>query len=179
MKVFLGEIPIELYGKKPKFGEPFRGKFQFTPALNTRSRFPNLQNTKGLVFVSTLPNVKSFACSTQVLELEEEIKARKLQAKIIHLASCGQNSWMEIKKLHSHLKAKGYSLGKRNSMEVQTMKQILGVGVINSNRLAHGLFVLLDGKFIASYIPKQQYGVPNIKRFLNKIERRFETRGSK
>lgn len=171
MKVYLGDLPVELTGRRPKLGDPIEGKFGFKPALNTKSKFPDLKNIKGLVFLSTLPNVKSFACSTQVLDLEEEISKRNIRAKIFHLASCGINSWTEIKKLHPQLKANGYSLQNCDNDEVTTFKQKLGVGVTNSHRLAHGLFVLKNGKFIASYIPKQQYGVPNIKRFLNRLEK--------
>lgn len=179
MKVFLGDMPVELTGKRPKLGDRIPGKFDFKPALNTSNKFPNLNQVKGLVFVSTLPNVKSFACSTQVLDLEEEIKKRKLPAKIFHFASCGKDSWFEIKKLHPNIKAKGYSLQNCNTEEVSEFKNSLGVGVSHSHRLAHGLFAFYDGRIIASYIPKQQYGVPNIKRFLNRIERRFESRRSK
>lgn len=176
MKVFLGDMPVELTGKRPKLGDRILGKFRFKPALNTNTKFPNLEQIKGLVLVSTLPNVKSFACSTQVLDLEEEIKKRKLPAKIFHFASCGKESWFEIKKLHPNLKAKGYSLQNCNVEDVLEFKNCLGVGVSHSHRLAHGLFALYNGRIIASYIPKQQYGVPNIKRFLNRIERRFETK---
>ena len=171
MKVYLGDLPVELIGKRPKTGEPIDGKFGFRPVLNTKANFPCLGNAKGIVFLSTLPNVRSFACSTQVLDLEEEVIIRKIPAKIFHLASCGKESWSEIKKLHPQLKAHGYSLQNCNTNDVNRFKHKLGVGVSNSNRLAHGLFVLKNGKFIASYIPKQQYGVPNIKRFLNRLER--------
>ncbi|TGL09271.1 hypothetical protein [Leptospira levettii] len=171
MKVYLGDLPVELIGKRPRLGKPIEGKYRFTPVLNAKNKFPNLQKSKGIIFLSTLPNVKSFACSAQVLDLEVEITKRKIPAKIFHLASCGKDSWSEIKKLHPQLKARGYSLQNCSQNEVNTFKQILGVGVKNSHRLAHGLFALKNGKIIASYIPKQQYGVPNIKHFLNRLER--------
>ncbi|TGL67360.1 hypothetical protein [Leptospira levettii] len=171
MKVYLGDLPVELIGKRPRLGKPIEGKYRFTPVLNAKNKFPNLQKSKGIIFLSTLPNVKSFACSAQVLDLEVEITKRKIPAKIFHLASCGNDSWAEIKKLHPQLKARGYSLKNCSQIEVENFKQKLGVGVKNSHRLAHGLFALKDGKIIASYIPKQQYGVPNIKNFLNRLER--------
>lgn len=170
MKVYLGDMPVELTGKRPKIGFQWKHKFQFSPALNTKSKFPNLKNEKGLIFISTLPNVRSFACSAQVLELEEELKKRKIPAKIIHIASDGKDAWSEIKKLHPKLKAHGYSLKNGNTGDVNKLKEILGIGVVSSHRLAHGLFAIQDGILISSLIPKQQYGVPNIKKFLNKLK---------
>ncbi|XDD43816.1 hypothetical protein AB3N58_05560 [Leptospira sp. WS60.C2] len=171
MKVYLGDTPVFLTGKRPKEGDRLDRNLELTPAFNTKSKRVHLKDQNELLFISTLPNVKSFACSAQVLDLEEEIKKRKIPAKIIHLASCGKDSWMEIKKLHPHLKAKGYSLQNGKKEDVSYLKDSLGVGVSQSHRLAHGLFVLRNGTVIASYIPKQQYGVPNIKRFLNRIEK--------
>ncbi|TGK87123.1 hypothetical protein EHQ24_05900 [Leptospira noumeaensis] len=170
MKVYLGDEPVELTGKRPKNGFKWKEDFQFAPVLNTNSKFPNLRIRKGIFLISTLPNVKSFACSTQVLELEEEIIKRKISAKIIHLASDGITSWEEIKKLHPHLKAHGYSLKNCNEKEINTLKTMLGIGVIGSHRLAHGLFAIQDGILISSLIPKQQYGVPDIKKFLNQLQ---------
>lgn len=170
MKVYLGNMLVELTGKRPKKGFQWQHNFQFLPALNTESNFPNLKNKKGLIFISTLPNVRSFACSTQVLDLEEELKKRKIQAKIIHIASDGKDAWSEIKKLHPTIKAHGYSLKNGNPDDINTLKEILGIGVVSSHRLAHGLFAIQDGILISSLIPKQQYGVPNIKKFLNELK---------
>ncbi|MCW7457865.1 hypothetical protein ND856_08875 [Leptospira bandrabouensis] len=170
MKVYLGDLPVELTGKRPKNGSKWKKDFQLTPVLNTDSKFPNLRRRRGIFFISTLPNVRSFACSAQVLDLEVEIKKRKISAKIIHLASDGKDSWNEIKKLHPQLKALGYSLKDCDQNEINILKTMLGVGVVSSNRLAHGLFVIKDGMIISSLIPKQQYGTPNIKRFLNKLQ---------
>ncbi|TGL47708.1 hypothetical protein EHQ55_11305 [Leptospira meyeri] len=170
MKVYLGDMPVELTGKRPKIGLKWCYTFQFKPVLNTNSKFPNLKRRKGFFLISTLPNVKSYACSTQVLDLEEEIKKRNISAKIIHIASDGETSWDDIKKLHPHLKAYGYTLKSCKEDDVIKLKNMLGIGVIGSHRLAHGLFAIQDGILISSMIPKQQYGVPNIKKFLTQLK---------
>ncbi|WP_167837074.1 hypothetical protein [Leptospira kobayashii] len=48
-------------------------------------------------------------------------------------------------------------------------KAFFGVGVGGSPRIAHGLFAFLGGRLIRSLIPRQQYGIPNIKKFLDSI----------
>ncbi|MCZ8154664.1 MAG: hypothetical protein O9264_00985 [Leptospira sp.] len=169
MQVLLGDQPIEVYGNKPKTGNPLVGRFVLPPAYNTKRALRDIDLTKGIVILSTLPNIKSNACTTQVLDLENEIKKRKLNAKLYHVACDCPDHWEEVRQLHPFLKAKGFTLEKANPADVETFKKSLGVGVAGSKRIVHGLFAFQDGKLLKAYIPRQQYGSPNIKKFLNSI----------
>lgn len=170
MKVLLGDKPIQLLGKKPKVGFLFDKKFRIPPAYNTKKPLSDKCLEKGLVILSTLPNIRSHACSAQVLDLEEECKQRGLDAAIFHVACDCPEHWSEVKKLHPFLRAKGFTLEDANPTDVETFAMSLGVAVKGSLRIAHGLFAFRNGKLVKSYIPKQQYGVPNVKRFLDGLE---------
>lgn len=170
MKVYLGDSPIQLIGKRPKPGQKLALKPKLPGVYNTRKDFGSVAKEKGYLFVSTLPNVKTHACSAQVYELETLLAEKGIEATICHISSDGKSSWSEVKKLHPGLKCLGFTLQEADKETVLTFKESLGVGVSNSHRLAHGLFAYKDGKLIGSLIPKQQYGSPNIKKFLSKIK---------
>jgi len=167
MKVYLGDERIELYGNKPKLGEKLQIPFLIPPAFNTRLPLRKKAIDKGLVIISTLPNIKSNACSAQILNLEMEIKARKIKAKIFHVACDCPEHWEEVRSIHPFLRAKGFTLKNASKEDSESFRNSFGIGVHGSSRIAHGLFAFQDGKVIASYIPRQQYGIPNIKKFLN------------
>ncbi len=169
MKVYLGDKPIETYGKKPKPGDELPGKFVIPPAYNTKKVLKKDDITKGLVILSTLPNIRSNECSTQVLDLERCVTEQKLNAKIFHVACDCPEHWEEVRHLHPFLKAKGYTLELADQTHTESFKQALGVGVRGSKRIVHGLFAFLDGKLLSAYIPRQQYGSPNVKRFLKSL----------
>jgi peroxiredoxin len=168
-KVFLGDCSIFLEGSQPKYGQKLANNITAKPARKTKEALGSTQLSQGLVFVSTLPNIRSFACSQQVLDLEVESKKKFPKSKIFHIAS---------DLLHPFLSSPGFTLCGLSKDEKERFKSSFGVGVENENRIAHGLFALLDGKFIASYIPRQQYGVPNIKLFLNKVEKNLKLNAS-
>ncbi len=174
-KVFLGDHPIFLQGKVPKLGDRILTKIKALPARRTKTNLTEKKLLKGLVIVSTLPNIRSHACSQQVLDLEIESKKLFPKCKIFHIASDPESGWEEVDKLHPFLKSPGFTLTGIKKQEKDTFKSCFGVGVCDHHRMAHGLFALLDGEFIAIYIPRQQLGTPNIKSFLNKIQKKIAT----
>ncbi|TGL55874.1 hypothetical protein EHQ58_18285 [Leptospira ognonensis] len=169
MLVYLGDKPIQIYGHRIKSGEKLQAKFTFPPAYNTKKSLNDKDITKGLVILSTLPNIKSNECSTQILDLEKEVHCREIKAKIYHIACDCPEHWEEVRHLHPFLKAKGYTLELASEIDSETFKQALGVGVRGSKRIVHGLFAFLDGNLLLSYIPRQQYGSPNVKNFLKNL----------
>ena len=177
-KVFLGDCSIFLEGSQPKYGQKLANNITAKPARKTKEALGSTQLSQGLVFVSTLPNIRSFACSQQVLDLEVGSKKKFPKSKIFHIASDPKSGWKEVDLLHPFLSSPGFTLCGLSKDEKERFKSSFGVGVENENRIAHGLFALLDGKFIASYIPRQQYGVPNIKLFLNKVEKNLKLNAS-
>jgi peroxiredoxin len=169
VRVYLGNKPIQVYGNQLKRGDSILGNFQLPGAYNTKTPLRKKTISRGLVILSTLPNIKSNECSTQILDLEQEVQARALKLKIYHIACDCPEHWEEVKHLHPFLKAKGYSLELANKADAEEFKQVLGVGVRGSKRIVHGLFAFLNGKLISTYIPRQQYGVPNVKKFLDTV----------
>jgi len=167
--VYLGDRKIFLLGKKPSKGWKLTEYFQANPARKTRSKLTSDCLKKGLVIVSTLPNIRSFACSQQILDLENEVKAQIPSARIYHIASDPKSGWKEVEELHPFLDSPGFTLHGVPAEFVDSFKRAFGVGVKGTPRIAHGLFALLDGEFLVSYIPRQQYGVPNIRKFIRKI----------
>lgn len=168
-KVYLGDYSILLEGEKPQYGQRVANNIIAKPARKAKSSLGSLSLSKGLVIVSTLPNIRSFACSQQVLDLELEAKKKFPNCSIFHIASDPKSGWKEIDKLHPFLESPGFTLDGLSKGQLDAFKSCFGVGVENEKRIAHGLFALLNGKFIVSYIPRQQFGIPNIKLFLNKI----------
>ncbi|WCL50010.1 hypothetical protein [Leptospira sp. GIMC2001] len=172
-RVFLGDHSMQLQGDKPKPGKRILGCFHANPARKTRAVLNENKINRGLVIISTLPNIRSFACSQQVLDLELEVRAHLPEAKIYHIASDPKSGWDEVEKLHPFLKSPGFTLVGVDKSSVESFKKEFGVGVEGNKRIAHGLFALKNGEFLVSYIPRQQYGVPNIKRFVNRVKDRL------
>ncbi|MDF3819389.1 hypothetical protein P3G55_05740 [Leptospira sp. 96542] len=169
MNVFLGNKKIQLVGKRPKLGNELPLVPKFKGVHNTKQKFDEIFINKGYFFISTLPNVKSHACGAEVYDLEILLSEKGIDAKICHISSDGKSSWSEVKKLHPNLKGLEFSLDGCDKEMVQNFKESLGIGVTSSHRLAHGIFAYKDGKLVKSLIPKQQYGVPNIKKFINEL----------
>jgi peroxiredoxin len=169
-KVFLGDHPIYLTGSKPKKGTQIHSNFYAIPARKAKTELKKRDLSRGLVIVSTLPNIHSFACSQQVLDLELETKKLYPKARIFHIACDPKSGWEEVEKLHPFLESPGYTIHGVGKKEADSFKNSFGVGVEGNRRIAHGLFALQNGKFMVSYIPRQQYGIPNIKKFLKQVQ---------
>lgn len=181
-KVLLGDRPIYLLGEKPKEGkwihcnkETNEEELYFAKPARKANKDLTLKDlSKGLVIVSTLPNIRSHACSIQIMDLEMEVQKHLPHAKIIHVASDPASGWEEVEKIHPFLNAPGYTLHGVDSKSVLLFKKMFGVGVQGSHRIAHGLFAILEGKVLVSYIPRQQYGSPNIHRFIQKVKNKLK-----
>ncbi len=169
MNVYLGDIKIELIGKRPQTGFSLQKTFSIPAAYNAKRALKNDSLKKGWVIISTLPNIRSNECSMQILNLENEIKKLNEKIRIFHIACDSPDHWEGVKELHPSLKAKGFCLNLAAKKDVMNFKESFGVGVKGSERIAHGLFAFRDGKLIGSLIPKQQYGIPNIKGFLKSL----------
>lgn len=169
MKVLLGDSPIELVGKRPSAGSKLPSIPKLKGVYNTKKNFQSIAEEKGILFISTLPNVKSHACSAQVFELETLLKEKGIDARICHISADGKSSWSEVKKLHPGLKCFGFTTLGIDKETSFAFKESLGIGVAGSHRLAHGIFAFKDGKLIGSLIPRQQYGSPNIRKFLSQL----------
>jgi len=153
----LGERPSSLTKIKP---------FIIHPALNTKNRRTSSQLKKGNVIISTLPNIKSNACINQIYDISNIINKRKLPIKVFNVSSDSPNNWVTVDKLHHDLHAKGYTIYNASEESINNFKETFGIGVLESQRIAHGLFGLKNGKIIHSMIPRQQMGNPDARKFL-------------
>ncbi|HEY0468829.1 MAG TPA: hypothetical protein VGC79_31765, partial [Polyangiaceae bacterium] len=124
---------------------------------------------EGLVFVSTLPNIEKHACALQIVGLEEHALRHFPAARICHVSSDGAEHWSEVDEYHSEIRAEGYSLCQADPVSALAFRLVFGVGVRGSARVAHGLFALLDGRFLTSEIPSDQYRPPAVSRFLHRV----------
>lgn len=166
----LGDHPIFLEGRRPKPGLRLPNRFYANPARNAKKKLSIKEIQKGLVILSTLPNVRSNACSQQVLDLELALKGWEPKPKLFHISVDPATDWVEIDELHPFLDSQGFTLSSVPKEISEEFSRKLGIKVKGNRRLAHGLFAFLDGELILSYIPRQQYGIPNIKGFLKKLK---------
>jgi len=167
--VMLEEKELELLGMCPQVGQRLNTKPFLIPPARCASRSLQPKDLlAGMVFVSTLPNISKHACAAQILGLEEEVRHRVPEARLVHISADAPKFWNEVDLIHPDLKAEGYSLFGADEESRMAFTQTFGVGVLGSPRIAHGLFSLQDGVVLAAEIPLQQMGVPSIGRFMHR-----------
>lgn len=166
--VKLGSEVCYLEGKEPSVGSILDCTF-LIPEVTGTSAIADINLKKDLIIISTLPNVAKDHCIQQIVELET--LAKKLlpgSVKIYHVSSDSRLDWKTAQsKIPFSIKA--YTLYDAVQISRFEFKEAFGVGVVGSERLAHGLFALFRGQFIAVQIPNEQLGVPNIPLFINQI----------
>jgi peroxiredoxin len=167
--VRLAEKEIELVGECPQVGDRISpNHFSIPPARCAIRSLQPKDLLEGLVFVSTLPNISKHACAAQILGLEEEVRHREPDARLVHISADAPKFWVEVDLIHPNLTAEGYSLFGADDDSSDAFKKAFGVGVVGSTRIAHGLFSMKDGVVLAAEIPYQQMGVPSIGRFMHR-----------
>lgn len=169
-RVWVGEVPYELVGEPPAAGAVLQDDFEIPAA---RASLPYLDRASlcdGLVFLSTLPDIRKHACVAQVLGLERHVRACLPAARIHHVASDAPEWWSEVDEYHPDTTAGGYCLALAEPASADVFRRAFGVGVVGSHRVAHGLFALLHGVVLASDVPAQQFGTPEVDRFVARVE---------
>jgi hypothetical protein len=173
----LGTTPLCLMGRLPQPGELFPTRaFSIPPARNARAPLTPAALRQGLVLVSTLPNIGRHACAAQILDFEEQAMQRLDAFRLIHVSGDESRFWSEVDHFHPVLAAEGFSLFDADADSVTAFGISFGVAVEGHGRIAHGLFALLDGMFVASEVPYQQLSVPDVGRFLDRMERLLDRR---
>jgi hypothetical protein len=167
----LGESMIVLSGDRPRVGESLVGEFLVPPARLTREPLRVKGLAEGVVIVSTLPNIRAHACHAQILALEEKLPHYLPTARLCHVSSDGLDAWCEVDAFHPDLRACGYTLDGADASVQAEFRAAFGIGVENHERIAHGLFLIIDGVFRLVHIPRQQLGTPNVSAFLRRAAR--------
>jgi hypothetical protein len=167
--VKVGTETYLLENEAPKIESYLERKF-FIPEAIGNSAVADVNMKKGLIIVSTLPNIQKEHCIQQVVELQTiTYKLLPSSTKIFHFSSDTRLDWKAAEKHLAGLHIKAYTLYDAVHRSVVEFKAAFGVGVQGTPRIAHGLFALINGKFVNIQIPDDQLGIPNVPLFLKNV----------
>ncbi len=165
----LGADTIQLEGTMPQVGERLDASFSIPAARHAESPLTAAELSRGLVIVSTLPNIQKHACIAQIVDLEVQAKERVPSARLVHISSDHADHWLEVDRFHPDIETPGYSLCCADPGSRQAFAQVFGVGVVGLQRVAHGLFALREGIFVVVAIPEDQMRTPEVAGFLEQL----------
>ena len=165
----LGARRLCLLGQAPKPGDLVSGQFSIPAARHAAMPLTDSELCQGLVIVSTLPNIQKHACMRQIVDLEERVKEKLPDARIVHVSADHAEHWQEVDQFHPDVQAAGYSLCCADTVSREAFVRAFGVGVKDHHRIAHGLFALKDGAFIGVEIPGDQMRTPEIDLFIESV----------
>jgi peroxiredoxin len=165
----LGPSRIELQGALPLPGERLEADFTIPAARSASRPLVPSDLQEGLVVVSTLPNIEKHACLAQIVELEERSHETIPHLRIVHVSVDHETHWQEVDRFHPNIQAAGYSLCCADPASRRAFIDTFGVGVEGHHRIAHGLFALLDGVFLAADIPADQMKPAEVRTFLQRV----------
>jgi hypothetical protein len=167
--VHLGERVLRLPWRAPALGSRLEAEFRVPPARRTNAPLTRESLSRGLVVVSTLPNIEKHACVAQIVDLEEHGRCLVHQPRIVHVSSDPARHWAEVDLFHPGILSESYSLAECDDESRTSFAQAFGVGVEGERRVTHGLFALLDGTFLAVEIPSDQMHPPWVADFLDAV----------
>ncbi|MBM4119463.1 MAG: hypothetical protein FJ248_00985 [Nitrospira sp.] len=165
----LGERVINLQGRTPSPGERLTVEFTIPAARLADTPLTADELCRGLVVVSTLPNIQKHACLAQIVDLEERGRGQLLDLKIVHVSADHEAHWQEVDRFHPNVRAAGYSLCCADPASREAFVSAFGVGVEDHQRIAHGLFALRDGVFLEVDIPLDQMRPAEVSGFLERL----------
>lgn len=169
----LGADTIQLKGAMPQVGERLESSFRIPAARHAANPLSAAELVQGLVIVSTLPNIQKHACMAQIVALETQAKERAPSARVVHISSDHADHWLEVDRFHPDVETPGYSLCCADPASRQAFVQTFGVGVVAHERIAHGLFALYEGVFVAVSIPEDQMRTPEVTEFMGRLSRKL------
>ncbi len=168
----LGADRIRLIGLVPCRGDRLTGDFVIPAARLADKPLTAEDLGSGLVVVSTLPNIQKHACLTQIVELEERGHERLPGLRIVHVSADHEEHWREVDQFHPNIRSAGYSLCCAEAASREVFVGTFGVGVEDHHRIAHGLFALQDGLFLAAAVPDDQMRPADVEAFLERLVER-------
>jgi len=168
----LGDRRLELPGALPLPGSVLEASFSI-PGARRASR-PLLADDlrRGLVLLTTLPNIQKHACIAQITHVAELAPRILPGAAVFHVGADESCHWAEVDRFHPEVAEPGYSLAHAALEDREAFARAFGVGVAESHRIAHGLFALVDGVFLAAVVPEDQLKAPAVERFLLDVKSR-------
>jgi hypothetical protein len=166
----LGGRPILLLGHLPAPGRALVDVFSLPAARRATAPLTEAELQRGTVVVSTLPNIQKHACVAQIVQLEEHCAHRYPSARIVHVSQDEALHWREVDRFHSGVRASSYTLAGASESSRISFTWAFGVGVLGHQRIAHGLFALRDGVFLAAEVPFDQMHAPDVHGFLSVLD---------
>jgi hypothetical protein len=176
--VRLGERVLRLPGRAPAIGSRLDATFRIPPARRTDTPLTRESLVRGLVVLSTLPNIEKHACVAQIVDLEEHGRCLVHQPRIVHVSSDAAVHWAEVDQFHPGVLSESYSLAGCDDDSRKSFTGAFGVAVEGERRITHGLFALLDGVFLAVDIPVDQMRAPWVAAFLDAVHGALHTRAA-
>ncbi|MGE0644795.1 MAG: hypothetical protein AB7P24_14090 [Nitrospira sp.] len=165
----LGDNVIYLQGRVPSRGERLTAEFTIPAARLAETPLTADGLRRGLVLVSTLPNIQKHACMAQIVALEEQGSEKLSDWTIVHVSADHEDHWREVDRFHPNVRAAGYSLCCADPASRAAFVSAFGVGVEDHHRIAHGLFALRDGIFLEVEIPHDQMRPAEVDGFLLRL----------
>lgn len=170
--VQLGDERIRLVGLVPRHGDRLTAEFEIPAARLAANPLTAVDLRQGLVVVSTLPNIEKHACLAQIVELEERSHERLPGLRIVHVSADHEEHWREVDRFHPDIRSAGYSLCCAEAESREAFVQAFGIGVEDHHRIAHGLFALQDGIFLAAEVPEDQMRPADVTSFIDALASR-------
>lgn len=165
----LGAGVIYLQGRVPVRGERLTAEFVIPAARLAEKPLTAECLRRGVVVVSTLPNIQKHACLAQIVELEERGHERIPGLRVVHISADHEEHWREVDQFHPNVRSAGYSLCCTEPASREAFVRAFGVGVEDHHRIAHGLFALQDGIFLLTDIPGDQMRPAEVGRFIERL----------
>jgi hypothetical protein len=156
-------------GLAPCRGERLTAEFVIPAARRADKPLTADELCRGLVVISTLPNIRKHACLAQIVDLEERGHEQLPDLKIVHVSADHEEHWQEVDRFHPNVRAAGYSLCCADPASREAFVSAFGVGVEGHHRIAHGLFALRDGVFMEVEIPSDQMRPAAVRGFLDRL----------
>lgn len=163
----LGTQTIHLMGVVPMPGARLRMNFVIPAARRADRPLTTEDVCRGVIVVSTLPNIHKHACLSQIVDLEERGPALCEPLRIVHVSADHESHWQEVDQFHPNIQAAGYSLCSADPASREAFVIAFGVGVEGHHRIAHGLFLLREGVFLKSEVPTDQMQSVEVTQFLH------------
>jgi hypothetical protein len=165
----LGGTPIRLLGHLPRTGEWLHADFALPAARNAIAPLTPSELCRGLVIVSTLPNIRRHACISQIVQLDDETPHILPGARVFHVSADEAEHWREVDRFHPGVGAPGYSLHAATRASRVAFTHAFGVAVEGHARIAHGCFALRDGVILAAEVPYDQMHSMDVVPFLHAV----------
>jgi len=134
----LGDRVINLQGRTPSPGERLTTEFTILAARLADTSLTADELRRGLVLVSTLPNIQKHACMAQIVALEEHGSEELLEWTIVHVSADHEDHWREVDRFHPNIRAAGYSLCCADPASREAFVSAFGVSVEDHYRIAMG-----------------------------------------